>query len=96
VRQRNDLRGHNSGWSAENIIEIEKKNFLSAIERICNECRYPLLTLRIFLHMVCGIDEAGEIHISARHMAKLLKANYDTVTKCLKFLREIEVLAIKK
>lgn len=88
--------GDNSGWQSEDIIEIEKKNFLGTVECICKQCRYPLLALRIFMHIVCGIDDAGEIHISARHMAKKLDVHYDTVTKCLKFLREIKAIQIER
>ncbi len=94
-------RTHTSGqdgqqWKAGNIVEIERKNFLSVVENICTQSRYPLLALRIFIHIICGIDSGGEVHISARQMAKKLDAHYDTVTKCLKHLREIEAIRFKQ
>ena len=83
-------------WSPENTLEIEQANLLATTEKICTQSRYPLLALRIFLHIVCGIDANGQIHISARQMAKRLDAHYDTVTKCLKYLREIGVITIER
>ncbi|MBN8669503.1 MAG: MarR family transcriptional regulator [Chitinophagales bacterium] len=72
----------------DTIIEVDQHALRIASEIICTECRYPLLALRIFIHVLCGINEYGHISISARHLAKKLDVNYDTVTKCLKFLRE--------
>lgn len=83
-------------WLPENIVEIDSVVLLSVTEKICTQCRYPLLALRIFLHILCGIDAKGQIPINARHMAKRLDAHYDTVSKCLKYLREIEVVRIKR
>lgn len=83
-------------WSPENIVEIEKRNLLLVVEKINKQARYPLLALRLFLHVICGIDADGKINISARQMAKTLDAHYDTVTKCLKYLREIEVIRLDR
>ncbi len=82
----------------ENFIKIEKLGFKALVEKICqnDECRYPLLALRILIHIITGIDGNGRIYISARHLAKSLNVHYDTVTKCLKYLREINVLRIEK
>ncbi len=83
-------------WPQENIIEVERKNLLFITEKICQQCRYPLLTLRLLLHIICGIDANGQVHISARQLSKKLDAHYNTVTKCLKYLREIGVVRIKR
>nr|WP_322624516.1 hypothetical protein [uncultured Flavobacterium sp.] len=83
-------------WAPENIVEIDQKNLQLITEHICKRCRYPLLALRLFLHVLCNIDAQGRVSINARHLSKRLDVNYDTVTKALKFLREINVLAIER
>lgn len=83
-------------WLPENIVEIEQKNYLAVTEKISKNARYPFLTLRIFNHVIAGIDTEGKAHICARQLAKKLDANYDTVTKCLKYLREIGVMGVEK
>ena len=83
-------------WLPENIVEIERENLLSLTETICKNCRYPLLALRLLIHVIAGIDAEGRIYISARQLAKKLDVHYDTVTKCLKYLREIGALRIDR
>jgi len=85
-------------WTPENVIEIEKKSLHYIVEKICRnkECRYPLLAVRILIHVITSIDGSGKVYISARQLSKSLDVHYDTVTKCLKFLREIEVLRLDK
>jgi len=82
----------------ENTVEIEPKSFQYIVDKICrnNECRYPLLALRLLLHVITRADSTGKIYISARQLSKSLDVHYDTVTKCLKYLREIEVLCIER
>ena len=80
----------------DTIIEVDQNALCIATDLICTECRYPLLALRVFIHVLCGINENGQIQISARHLAKKLDVNYDTVTKCLKFLREKGMIALDK
>jgi hypothetical protein len=96
------LKPENHSWlnneASENIVEIEPMTLRSIAEKICknDRCRYPLLALRLLIHVITGIDGSGKIYISARQLSKSLDVHYDTVTKCLKFLREIEVLRIER
>lgn len=78
----------------DDIIEIEQEKLRMVAETICTQSRYPLLSLRLLIHVITGIDENGRIDISARHLSKKMGVHYDTVTKCLKYLRDIEVLRI--
>lgn len=98
VEIRKNENPEGSQWSSENIIEIEQKNLQHAVEKICTrkECRYPLLALRLLFHVITGIDATGKINISARQLSKSMNAHYDTITKCLKYLREIEVIRIDR
>jgi DNA-binding transcriptional regulator YhcF (GntR family) len=86
----------NPHWNPENIVEIEQKNLRAVVEQICKQCRYPLLALRLLLHVITGIDHNGRIDISARQLSRKMDVHYDTVTKCLKYLREIGVLRIER
>ena len=63
-------------------------------ETICTDesCRYPKLTLRILNHILADIDRENKWEASPRNVAKRLDSNYDTVTKCLKYLRSINAL----
>lgn len=80
------------------IMEIEQVSLRTVVEQITenNQCRYPLLALRILLHAITKIDTHGRVYISARHLSKSLDVHYDTVTKCLKYLREIEALRLER
>ena len=79
---------------SDNTVEIEQQNLASFADKICTDpkCRYPLLTLRIFIYAITVMDNRGSIHVSARRLSKVMDAHYDTVTKCLKYLREIGIL----
>lgn len=81
-----------------NVVEIEPQSFRYIVDKICKnaDCRYPLLALRLLVHVITGIDASGKVYLSARQLAKSLDVHYDTVTKCLKYLREIEVLKIER
>ena len=83
-------------WLPDNIIEIEPEKLLRITETICTQCRYPLLALRLLIHIICAIDADWQITISTRRLATMLGLHYDTVTKCLKYLREIEVLTMER
>lgn len=98
-----ELKNHNSPNSdkhclPQNTVEIEQKSLFVLAEKICNDekCRYPQLALRILMHVIAGIDAEGRVQINARLLSKEIKVNYDTVTKCLKYLREIEVLRLER
>ena len=80
----------------DNIIEVESKNLQEITDKICGQCRYPLLALRLLIYFITGIDNNGVIQISARQLSRKMNVHYDTVTKCLKYLREIEVIRLKK
>jgi len=83
-------------WLPDNTIEVNKGFLREIVDKICSNegCRYPLLALRILIHVITSIDDANRVYISARHLSKTLDVNYDTVTKCLKYLRSIEVLQL--
>ncbi|WP_147425710.1 hypothetical protein [Mucilaginibacter gracilis] len=68
------------------------------VKQICDtkECRYPLLSLRLLIHIMTSMDNDGRTHISARHLSKALDVHYDTVTKCLKYLRQIDAIQIDR
>lgn len=85
-----------SQLAMKHTVELDAKALLSLTEKICQpgECRYPLLALRIIIHVIGGIDTNGQISLSARHLAKTMNVHYDTVCKCLKFLKKIGVLEI--
>lgn len=78
----------------DDIVEIEQKKLRMIAETICTQSRYPLLALRLLIYVITGIDENGRIDISARHLSKKMDVHYDTITKCLKYLRETEILRI--
>ena len=60
--------------------------------RTDENCRYPNLTLILLIHIMVNMDCQNQCNISARHLAKRIGANYDTVTKCLKYLRSINAI----
>lgn len=82
----------------ENVVEIDREALASITSQICQpgNCRYPLLALRILIHVISGIDDKGQIPISARQLSKSMNVHYDTVCKTLKYLREIGVLQIER
>ena len=81
-------------FASDHVVNIEQKQLQSVVESICQQCRYPLLALRILIHAICSIDSQGRIYINARQLSRKLGVHYDTLTKCLKFLREIDVLRL--
>lgn len=85
-------------WSPENIVEIERNQLLQLTETICTDhaCRYPQLALRILIHVITGIDTEGGVYISAKQLAGKLGVNYNTVSKCLKYLRQMGVLRLEQ
>lgn len=94
----NQFREKIAEWSSENIVEVERYQLLQIAETICTDemCRYPQLALRILIHVIAGIDKEGGIYISAKQLANKLGVNYNTVSKCLKYLRKIGVFSLKK
>ncbi len=82
----------------ESIIEVERHQLLQVTETICTDhaCRYPQLALRILIHVITGIDSEGNVFISAKQLASRLGVNYNTVSKCLRYLRRIGVLRLER
>lgn len=80
------------------IVEVDQKHLLAITEKICQNgnCRYPLIALRLMIYCIANMDSNGRIPISARHLAKSMNVHYDTVTKCLKYLRINEILRIER
>ena len=76
------------------ILIVNPDSLVGYAEIICNDenCRYPKLTLRILIHILADIDRENKWEASPRHVSKILCVNYDTVTKCLKYLRSINAL----
>ncbi|MNY41731.1 hypothetical protein D3C86_1765680 [compost metagenome] len=64
------------------------------VDGICQQCRYPLLALRILVHVICSSDTQGRVYINARQLSRKLDVHYDTVTKALKYLRETGILSL--
>jgi len=89
---------HVQSLSLEDVIGIEKKSLRSIVETICKnpQCRYPLLTLRLLIHIITETDKDGRIYLSPRQLSKLMGTHYDTVTKCLKYLRIVGVLSFDR
>jgi len=79
------------------LLVVNPENLIKFTEIICTDknCRYPQLTLRILNHIFAEIDKDNKWAISPRFVSTKLEANYDTVTKCLKYLRSINVLQIE-
>ena len=73
------------------LLIINPGSLVRYAEIICTDenCRYPKLTLRILIHIFFEVGEANKWDVSPRQIATRLGANYDTVTKCLKYLRSI-------
>ncbi len=89
---------HGQGWQQENIVEIDAQQLTSLTEYICNprsRCRYPLLALRLLIHVICQIDGHGRMYISARKLSQKMDVHYDSLTKCLKYLREIGAIRVE-
>ena len=79
------------------LLIVNADSLVHYTEIICTDknCRYPQLTLRILNHIFAEIDKDNKWAISPRYVANRLDVNYDTVTKCLKYLRIINVLTRK-
>jgi hypothetical protein len=79
-----------------NRILIVNPDSLIKYEKIINNdsnCRYPNLTLRILIYIITEIDNENKWEVSPRQISKQIGANYDTVTKCLKYLRSIKSIS---
>lgn len=83
----------------DNIVGIDQRQLFAFSERICgagSTCKYPQLALRLLVYMLSHIDSEGKAYINARKVARKLDVHYDTVTKCLKYLRHIDAVRVEK
>ena len=80
------------------LLVVNPDSLVRYTEIICTDknCRYPHLTLRILNHIFAELDKEKKWAVCPRYVSDSLGANYDTVTKCLKYLRSIDVLRIEK
>ena len=80
------------------LLVVNPDSLIRYTEIICTDenCRYPKLTLRILIHIIAELDKNKKWAVCPRYVSEILGANYDTVTKCLKYLRSINVLSIEK
>lgn len=81
-------------WNPENIVQVNRQNIIAITEKICTDknCKFRQQALRIFVHLIASIDKECKVAINAKQLSKKLDVHYDTVSKCLKYLRNIEVL----
>ena len=80
------------------LLIVNPVSLINYAEIICTDenSRYPQLNLRILIHDLGEIDKENKWAVCPRQISKQLGAHYDTVTKCLKFLRSIQALQNKK
>ena len=78
----------------KNFVLVNPEKLIKYTEKICTDenCRYPQLALRLMNHILAEMDNNNKWNISARQIAKRFGVHYDTVTKCLKYLRAIELI----
>ena len=78
----------------KNFVLVNPEKLIRFTEKICTDenCRYPQLALRIMNHILAEMDYDNKWKISARQISKRFGVHYDTVTKCLKYLRSIELI----
>jgi len=92
--------GSNSShhWQPENIIQVNQQYILLISEQISNDknCKFRQAALRIFTHLLASIDNEGKVSINARQLSKNLGVHYDTTTKCIKYLKVIDVIKTEK
>jgi len=81
-------------WQPENIIQVNQQYILLISEKISNDenCKFRQAVLRIFNHILASIDNEGKVSINARQLSRNLGVHYDTITKCIKYLRAINVI----
>ena len=80
------------------LLIVNPTSLIKYTETICTDkkCRYPQLTLRILNHILAELDKENKWSACPRQISMKLGAHYDTVTKCLKYLRSINVIQTTK
>lgn len=81
----------------DNFIRVNQENLLIFNEKIITDekCRFRQAVLIIFNHLLANMDNESKVEINARQLSKRLGIHYDTATKCIKYLKDIEVLKPK-
>lgn len=76
------------------LLIINPESLIRYTEIICTDenCRFPQLALRILNHVFSEIDKENKFTVNARRISKQFGVHYDTVTKCLKYLRSIGLI----
>ena len=79
---------------ADNFIRVNQENLLLFIEKIATDenCRFRQAVLIIFNHLLANMDTESKVEINARQISKKLGIHYDTATKCIKYLKQIDVI----
>lgn len=80
------------------LLIINPNSLIQYEEIIRNDknCRYPKLTLKILIHIFVETDNENKWNVNPGLIAEKLNAHYDTVTKCLKYLRSIRTKVAEK
>jgi hypothetical protein len=81
-------------WQSDNTIRVNQENLLLFIEKITTDenCKFRQTVLLIFNHLLANMDNESKVEINARQLSKKLGVHYDTATKCIKYLKQIEVI----
>jgi hypothetical protein len=84
--------------NSDNVVLLHQRDLLLISEKICNDknCKFRHVTIRILNYLLANMDTDGKVSFSARQLSKRLGVHYDTVTKCLKYLRSIDLIKSEK
>ena len=85
-------------WKPESIIQINQRYVFMISEKISRDknCKFRQLALRIFTNILASMDNDGKVSINARLLSSQLDVHYDTVTKCIKYLKSIDVIKTER
>ena len=85
-------------WKPEFFIGSNRRHILLISEQISTDknCKFRQATLRIFIYLLASMDNEGKVSINARQLSKNLGVHYDTTTKCIKYLKAIDVIKTEK
>jgi len=88
----------NNNHEKKVFVIVNPENLVRYTEIICTDknCKYPQLALRILNHIFAEMNKENKWTASARQISKRFDVHYDTVTKCLKYLRSINILQSEK
>ncbi len=81
-------------WQPEYAVKMHQQNISLVSETICTDrnFRFRQAGVRIFNYLVGCADMECKVAICARQLSKKLGVSYDTVTKTLKYLKQLKVL----